>query len=140
MPCGSRLLALTVTLPLLATGCVSSSSRAASAPTSSGGTAVNAMRGSDGVQQITIDATNQFRFTPMTIHAHVGKLRIVLDDHGAYPHNISFPTLHTTSSTVSGDPGQQQTTITVTFTHAGNYEFVCTFHSSAGMKGQVTVT
>ena len=88
----------------------------------------------------TINTTDNFRFVPANIQAHVGKLRIVLTNKGSYPHNISFPTLHATSSTVSGNPGQQQTTFTVTFTHAGTYDFVCTFHSSAGMKGQFTVS
>ena len=139
MPHVYRFLALALALPL-ATACGGSSGHSATGQMSSGGAAVNAMKGSDGVQQISINTTDQFRFAPMTIRAHVGKLRITLTDHGAYPHNISFPSLHTTSSTVSGNPGQQQTTITITFTHTGSYEFLCTFHSSAGMKGHVTVT
>ena len=92
-----------------------------------------------GAQQVTVHATDQFRFTPSTIHARVGTLRIVLADDGSYPHNISFPGLHTTSRTVSGDPGQGTTTFTVTLSHPGTYEFACAFHSSAGMKGRVIV-
>ena len=114
-------------LPLVITGCGGSSNH-------------NATRDPEGVQQVTINTTDQFRFTPMDIRAHVGTLRIVLTDAGSYPHNISFGSLHATSETVSGSPGQQKTSFSVTFTHAGVYDFVCTFHSSAGMKGQVTVT
>lgn len=104
---------------------------------SGGGTAVEQR---NGIQQVTIHTTDEFRFTPATVHAHVGKLRIQLVDDGSYPHNISFPALHATSSSVSGNPGQQQTTLTVSFAHAGTYEFICTFHSSAGMKGRISVS
>jgi plastocyanin len=101
--------------------------------------AADATAGPDGVQQVTIDTTDGFRFAPDTIHAHIGKLRIVLTDSGNYPHNISFASLHATSATVSGNAGRKQATFTITLTRAGTYSFVCTFHSSAGMKGRVTV-
>lgn len=121
------------------TGCAGSSGHTADAATS-GSTTATATKGADGVQQITIDTTDKFRFTPMAIRAQVGKLRIVLTDNGSYPHNISFPSLGETSSTVSGNPGRRQTTVTVTFARPGTYRFVCTFHSSAGMRGEVTVS
>ena len=130
---------LLLTLPLVTTACSGSAGRR-HASDSHVPTSVTATKGTDGVQHVTIDTTDNFRFAPMSIAAHVGKLRIALTDHGSYPHNISFPTLHATSSTVSGNPGQQTTTFTVTFTHPGIYQFVCTFHSSAGMRGQVTVS
>ena len=131
---------LLVVLPLAAaTACGGASGHSAKSAPSAGATAT-ATKGPDGVQQVTIDATDNFRFAPATIQAHVGKLRIVLIDAGSYPHNISFPTLHETSATVSGNPGQQKATLTVTLNHQGSYEFLCTFHSSAGMKGSVTVT
>jgi plastocyanin len=101
---------------------------------------VSAVRGAGGVPQVTIHATDSFRFTPEVVHAHVGRLRIVLLGDGAYPHNISFPALHATSDTVSGNPGEQRTSYTVSFNRPGTYEFVCTFHSSAGMKGRVVVS
>ena len=124
----------------LATACGGAGNHSAANETPTAPSSATATTSADGVQQITIDTTDQFRFAPMTIRAHVGRLRIMLSDHGTYPHNISFPSLHATSPTVSGNPGQQQTTFTVTFTHAGTYDFICTFHSSAGMKGQVTVS
>jgi plastocyanin len=127
--------------PLLAAAaCGGSASTGATAPKQAAVPSADASMSADGVQQITIDTTDTFRFLPANIRAHVGKLRIVLTNHGSYPHNISFPTLHATSATVTGNPGQQQTTFTVTLDHAGSYDFVCTFHSSAGMKGQVTVS
>lgn len=132
-------LALVLAVPLALTGCGSSAGPKAAAPDAAA-LATMATSGPDGVQQILIEATDNFRFAPSTIDAHVGQLRIVLVDDGSYPHNISFPALHATSSTVSGTPSQQRKTFTVTFDHAGTYDFVCTFHSSAGMKGRVVVT
>jgi plastocyanin len=126
-----HLLAATVALPALTAACGGSS-------TPSGGAKVTKAPG--GVQQLNIDTTDDFRFVPADFHAHVGKLRIVLTSHGSYPHNLSFPGLHTTSKTVSGNPGQQTATIVVTLAHGGSYDFVCTFHSSAGMKGHITVS
>jgi plastocyanin len=115
-----------VLLPVLVPGCA--------------GTDHPGSRTRSGVQQVTISTTDQFRFAPTAIRAHVGTLRIVLTDQGSYPHNIAFPALHATSATVSGNLGQRQTTFTVSFAHPGVYEFVCTFHSSAGMRGRVVVS
>jgi plastocyanin len=129
-------LALVAAVPIALSGCSGGSHHTAGTATGS----VAAHRTSDGTQQVTVDATNMLRFAPMNINAHLGKLRIVLIDRGSYPHNISIAKLHATSQTVSGEPGGQQTTLTVTLTHTGTYDFVCTFHSSAGMKGQLTVT
>lgn len=139
MPRLTRTLTLLLAAPIVATACGGSSGDGAGSSTGSSSAAI-AKPGADGVQQVTIDTTDSFRFAPAAVKAHVGKLRITLTNNGSYPHNISFPALHATSSTVSGNPGQQQTTYTVSFTHAGTYDFVCTFHSSAGMKGRVTVS
>lgn len=135
-----RSLALLVTIPLLATACGGGASAGKVSTPPDSGSGVTAMQGADGVQQVTIDTTDSFRFVPSAIKAHVGKVRITLTNKGSYPHNISVPSLHATSSTVSGNPGQQQTNFTVTFAHPGTYEFVCTFHSSAGMKGRITIS
>ena len=128
-------LVLVAAVPLLATACGGSAGNAPSGPAQ-----VSATKGADGVQEVTIDTADNFRFVPAVVQAHVGELRIVLTDHGSYPHNISFPAMHATSKTVSGSPGRQQTTFTMQLTHPGNYDFVCTFHSSAGMKGRITVS
>ena len=107
-----------------------------------------------GVQAVTIGATDDFRFTPGDVSVHPGKVRLTLVDRGAYPHNIAFSTLGptslgptslgptslgATSASVSGSPGQTSTTLTLTFTRPGRYDFVCTYHSSAGMKGSLVV-
>ena len=92
-----------------------------------------------GVQSVTIGATDDFRFTPAEVAVHPGQVRITLVDKGSYPHNISFPALGKTSASVSGSPGQTATTLRMTFTKPGRYAFVCTYHSSAGMKGALVV-
>jgi len=138
-------LALLVAAPLAISGCGNSTRPEAAAPHaaasgSAAGTRATATVGADGVQQVVIDTTDEFRFGPATVDAHVGKLRIVLMDAGNYPHNIAFPSLHVTSATVSGTPSEQKKVLTVTFVKPGTYEFVCTYHSSAGMKGRVIVS
>ena len=127
-------MAAVLTAPLVVTACSGSTSGAQGAASAKGTTSAH------GVQQVTIHATNGFRFSPSTVTAHTGKLRITLVDDGSYPHNISFPTMHLTSSTVSGNPGQDTTTLTVALPRAGTYSFFCSFHSSAGMKGQIKVS
>jgi plastocyanin len=92
-----------------------------------------------GVQQVTIHATDQLRFTPDTVDLHTGKVQVTLVSDGSYPHNISVPSLHLTSDTVSGNPGQKSTKLMLMLDKPGSYEFVCTFHSSAGMRGKLVV-
>jgi len=119
--------AAAVALMASLTGCSSSSDGNASAgdPTE--------------VQAVTFRATDQFRFEPATATVHTGKVRITLTDAGSYPHNISFPGLHQTSASVSGSPGQTSATLDLTVNTPGHYSFVCTYHSSAGMKGELVV-
>jgi plastocyanin len=105
----------------------------------SSGRPASATGRSDGVQAVTFRTTDEFRFVPATATVHTGKVRITLTDTGSYPHNISFPSLHATSASVSGSVGQTSTTLLLTFATPGRYTFVCTYHSSAGMKGQLVV-
>ena len=89
---------------------------------------------------ISITTTDDFRFVPASVSAHVGTVRIVLKNDGSYPHNISFPDLHATSKTVSGTPGSSATELVLTVDKPGRYRFVCTFHDQAGMTGSLDVT
>jgi plastocyanin len=103
------------------------------------GASAEARVGPHGVQHITITATDRFRFDPSRVIAHPGRLTVTLVDAGSYPHNLSVAGLHTTSNTVTGGLGRTHTTFTLRFAHAGTYTFVCTFHSSAGMRGQFVI-
>jgi plastocyanin len=88
---------------------------------------------------LTVHVTDQLRFQPSTLRAHVGTVRIKIVNDGSYPHNFSVPALHTTSATVSGNPGEQQATVTLHVPRPGSYAFICTFHASAGMRGTLVV-
>jgi len=128
-----------LTVALVAAGGVLAGCHGGSSPSGSHTTAAAAAASSGGVQKITLHATDQLRFEPDVITMHPGKLRLTLVDDGSYPHNISIPSLHITSTTVSGDPGQTSTATTLTLSKPGTYEFVCTFHASAGMRGEIVV-
>jgi plastocyanin len=93
----------------------------------------------DQPQQVTVKVTDQLRFRPSTITVHPGLVRITVQDTGSYPHNLSVPALRKTSSTVSGTVGEQSTTLTLRLQKPGRYRFICTYHSSAGMRGTIVV-
>ena len=95
--------------------------------------------GADGTQRVTITAMSTFRFDPARITAHTGAVTVTLKDSGSYPHNLSVRSLGVTSASVSGGFGQNTTTVTLSFTHPGTYEFVCTYHSTAGRRGQFVI-
>jgi plastocyanin len=93
-----------------------------------------------GGQVVTITGNSALRFMPMTIHVRTGRLRIVLKDSGAYPHNIVIPRLGRTSATVTGSPGETQKVFVVNFPRPGRYAFRCQYHASAGMTGFFVVS
>lgn len=126
-------------LALAATACASGSDHHARRVATGTGDAVTAAEGPGGVQHVTIKTTNGFRFDPPTVMAHVGKLKVTLVDEGSYPHNLAIGARHFTSDTVTGDPGQNTTSFTLTFSKPGTYPFVCAFHSSAGMRGKFVI-
>jgi plastocyanin len=136
----------TIAAALAVAGCGSGSGPSAgpSAPASSSAAApasgpASSAAAVDG-QQVTITGNNMLRFSPMTVHAHTGKVQITLKDMGAYPHNIVIPGLGITSKTVTGDPGGSTASFTVTFTHSGSYAFHCQYHASSGMVGTFVVS
>lgn len=129
------LMAAAITAAVAVAGCGSSGT-----PASTTSTASQAPSGSAAGQHVTITGTNALRFTPMTVHVHTGTVRITLKDMGAYPHNIVIPQLGVTSATVTGDPGGEQVSFTVTFAHSGRYAFHCQYHASAGMVGVFVVS
>jgi plastocyanin len=108
----------------------------------SGGAGTSSQAGSSrpASQRVTIVGNSSLRFAPMTVHLHTGTVRVTLKDSGSYPHNIVIPSLHMTSSTVTGDPGGTQASFTVTFSHPGKYQFHCQYHGSAGMTGVFVVS
>lgn len=124
-------------LPVLAGAALVVSTAACS---SSAGHPGHPAAASGAVQQVTVHTTDLLRFQPSTITVHTGTVRITLIDDGAYPHDMSLPTQHVTSHTVTGTPGEQRTTVTLHLDHPGTYPFLCTYHASAGMRGELIVT
>ena len=92
-----------------------------------------------GAQAVTVHVTDKLRFDPATVHVHVGTVRLTLVDDGSYPHNLVASELHSRLATVSGNPGEQTTTMVLHFTKPGSYPFVCSYHVDAGMRGEFVV-
>ncbi len=119
---------------LSAAGCSNNrESAAARAPRDTGtGTATVA---SDGMQQIVVDGTEQFRFLPSTIKAKAGPLRIVLTNSGTTPHNLQVD-----GGTITGLVGSsEKSQITVNLT-PGRHDIVCTLHTRLHMMGTIVVS
>lgn len=129
----SRQLAATVLVALSVAACNRQSPRileqAATRPP------VTAVRGADGVQTATLEANDGFKFSPSEVIAAPGRLRIVLQNSGATPHNLILPSLHKGTADASGG---QSVVLTVTV-KAGAYQFLCSYHRDLGMTGQLIV-
>jgi plastocyanin len=89
---------------------------------------------------VTVTVNDAFRFVPSHITAHAGDVTVRLVASGSYPHNFSVPALHKTSDTVGTSIGAEHTTLFhLHNVKPGTYRFVCTFHSKAGMTGELVV-
>ncbi len=129
--------AAVLAMTLVATaGCTNRESAQARAPRDTGtGTAVAA---ADGVQEITISGSEQLRFTPSTVKAHPGVLRIIVVNTGTTPHDLKL----------AGEGGDKSTglirggergVLTVTLA-PGRYPFECTLHTRVHMTGTIVVS
>lgn len=107
----------------------------ATATTSAPSVATGSSAAATANGSVVVAGNNALRFVPMVVHVHTGKVRITLVDDGAYPHNVQIPSLHFTSPTVTGSPGETRKTFTVDFPHPGRYAFRCQYHYTAGMVG-----
>jgi plastocyanin len=125
-PAVKRHLAL-VGLLLAAAGCASSAS-----------TAEGPSAASSGI--VTITVNDAFRFAPSHVTAKAGDITLRLMATGSYPHNLALPQLRTTSATVGTSVGDARTTLVrLHGVRPGVYHFLCTFHSKAGMTGELVV-
>lgn len=127
-----RLLAATAVLPvLLLTACGGSDDTAGSGAGPAGTAA-----GDAGAQTVEVDSNDQLKFAPETINAKVGKLTLTNKNVGKIPHNLVFDDAALgKTGTVSGGESDE---LVLDLTKAGDYTFVCTFHS--GMTGKVVVS
>lgn len=89
-----------------------------------------------GGQHITIEAHDDYSFTPSVIEADPGRLTITVLNAGKVPHDFVLQMFNAKTETLNaGESG----TVTIDVGKAGTYEFVCSFHVSQGMKGKLVV-
>jgi len=128
-----RAVAVAAVLALLAaTGCTNRESAQARAPRDTG--TRTALVAADGVQEMTVSGSEQLRFTPSTVKARAGVLRIIVKNTGTTPHDLKLGD-QSTGLIRRGE----QATITVTLT-PGRYPFECTLHIRVHMSGTVVVS
>ncbi|WAX59190.1 cupredoxin domain-containing protein [Jatrophihabitans cynanchi] len=128
----TALAAITLATAGVLAGCTSKSA-ADRQPHSGSGTASVV----DGVQQITLHATD-FRFSPSTITVHPGKVRIVVvNDGGGAPHDWKLPDFPADYVPLASNGQTKEATFTAPA--AGRYQFVCTIHTKQGMTGTLVV-
>jgi plastocyanin len=84
---------------------------------------------------LTVDAKDN-AFAPKTIAAKAGDITITVKNTGAAPHTFTSAELNADQAI---DPGKE-TSITLTGVKAGTYKFVCKYHETLGMTGEITVT
>ena len=90
-----------------------------------------------GVQQLTVDAGDTYRFDPSTITVHPGTVHVTLVNTGkGAPHNLTF--LGFDAATPLAPAGQRQE-LTFTAPAPGTYTFVCTIHRRQGQTGTLVV-
>ncbi|HEY9390893.1 MAG TPA: cupredoxin domain-containing protein [Mycobacteriales bacterium] len=131
-----RLLAAFAAVPVLfATACSNSEPPQATAGQQGD---VTVTPGPDGVQNVTVVATDQFRFEPATINAKVGRIHLTLQIKGGTPHNLNFDTLNSGNIPVTSQGETRSSDFTVST--PGRYGFVCTLHESLNQAGTLVVS
>lgn len=138
------ILAALVAMGVVATACTtsSSSSGAAASPSSSESSSPSPTPPSPappanvvGKKTFTIDAQDFF-FSPNVLTGSAGQqLTLTIDNQGAATHTFTIASEHID---VTLAPGTQQT-VKVTFPNSGSTEFLCRFHESMGMTGELQV-
>ena len=138
------IVAALVALGVVATACTtsSSSSGAAASPSSSESSSPSPTPPSPappanvvGKKTFTIDAQDFF-FSPNVLTGSAGQqLTLTIDNQGAATHTFTIASEHID---VTLAPGTQQT-VKVTFPNSGSTEFLCRFHESMGMTGELQV-
>jgi plastocyanin len=139
----TAIVATLLALGLLATGCTVASSSAAAPPATSSATPTGSpiptspapAADVSGKSSFTIDTYDDF-FSPNTLMGSAGqKLSLTIDNKGSAAHTF---TIESENVDVTLMPGTSQT-VTVTFPKSGSTQFVCRFHESMGMVGQLQV-
>ncbi|MCW2674529.1 MAG: hypothetical protein JWP14_3118 [Frankiales bacterium] len=114
-------------VPLLLAGCSGGGGK---------GTGSATTTGAADAQTATVDAGQDLKFRPSTVLARVGTVTLTVANTGQVPHDLVFGD-QALGKTGTVD-GKTSVPLKVTFSKAGTYTFICTFHS--GMAGKVVVS
>ena len=135
--------AVLLALGVTATACTTSTSTSAAAPAATSATPAGSPVPTSpapaadvaGKTSFTIDTYDNF-FSPNTLTGSAGqKLSLTIDNKGTAAHTF---TITSQNVDVTLMPGTSQT-VRVTFPKSGSTPFVCRFHESMGMVGQLQV-
>jgi plastocyanin len=92
----------------------------------------------NGVQQITVDVDDTYRFSPDVITVHPGQVKITLVHLGTgAPHDLSVVGFPADFVPLVNPHGS--TSATFTAPAPGRYQFVCTIHIAQGQTGSLVV-
>jgi plastocyanin len=92
---------------------------------------------SNGLQRITVDANDLYRFDPSTITVHPGTVEIDLVNVGkGAPHDWALPFVNASTPLTAAN---QHSSVTFVAPAAGTYTFVCTIHEKQGQTGTLVV-
>jgi len=100
--------------------------------------------GPGGVQEVTLQTQDDYRFTPDHFTVHPGQVRLTVTNVG---HDMSHNFLFLSAKSPQPIAAQillltsgQKKTIDFTVTAPGDYPFECSFHVDLGQVGTMTVT
>jgi len=100
--------------------------------------------GPGGVQEVTLQTQDDYRFTPDHFTVHPGSVRLTVTNVGHdFSHNFLFTAGKGPAPIAAQIPllaSGQQKTIDFTVTTPGDYPFECSFHAALGQVGTMTVT
>lgn len=126
-------LAVAVLLAGALTACSGSNKAATPSPSASTASPTTAPSGTTGGTVHDLKALPGNRWSVGTLTLAVGDSVKVTDADPDVPHNFSVAGVGHSDTMSNGD------VFTLTFSKAGTYDFVCTFHQSQGMVGTITV-
>ncbi|MDT4894066.1 MAG: hypothetical protein QOE97_3101 [Pseudonocardiales bacterium] len=91
----------------------------------------------NGMQRVTVQATDTYRFDPSTITVHPGRVEIDLVNVGkGAPHDWALDG----TDTITGlAPSGQTRSVVFTAPAPGTYTYVCTIHRKQGQTGKLVV-
>jgi plastocyanin len=100
--------------------------------------------GADGVQEVTLQTPEDFRFIPNSFTVAPGEVRLtVVNVAKEMTHNFAFTAGAGPAEIDAGidllAPGQEMT-IDFTVETPGDYPFECSFHAQLGQVGTMTVS